>query len=276
MDPKSFLVALYAQVAFIAPFLLVITLVEMRFERNSVDMKTRMRGVPQNIIQLGMRIFAGWAFFVVYRELGLSPVVAPFKEMGPVLGTILTSVLAYLWLDFLIYWVHRFMHRFTWPFHAPHHSLEQLSAINSHNHWVDPLIVGALVGFVGALVDRGYEIIMPVMVLMMLQTYWVHSDLKFGAGPLKYIIVEPAFHRIHHSRDPKHFDKNFGTITPLWDVIFGTAYWPEKDERPDIGLDDFPEPSFKEWWLAPFHYIARNRKAKRAAEASTVREAADA
>jgi hypothetical protein len=39
---------------------------------------------------------------------------------------------------------------------------------------------------------------------------------------------QPAHHHVHHSANPKHFNKNFGSCLALWDWMFGTLYVPEK------------------------------------------------
>jgi sterol desaturase/sphingolipid hydroxylase (fatty acid hydroxylase superfamily) len=53
--------------------------------------------------------------------------------------------------------------------------------------------------------------------------------------------------------EPRHFDKNFGIFTTLWDSVFGTAYFPAKDEWPQAGVADFPEPqSVVEFLFARF------------------------
>ena len=58
---------------------------------------------------------------------------------------------------------------------------------------------------------------------------------------------------MHHSREPEHADHNFATSTPLWDVLFGTAYFPRDDEWPAVGLSDVPEPhTVADYLLMPF------------------------
>ena len=56
-------------------------------------------------------------------------------------------------------------------------------------------------------------------------------------GPLRYIIVSPQAHRIHHSREEKHFDTNFGLILSIWDRMFGT-YSGDKGDFPYTGTPD--------------------------------------
>ena len=86
---------------------------------------------------------------------------------------------------------------------------------------------------------------------------YLHSSTRVQLGPLRRFIVDSRYHRIHHSLDPKHFEKNFGAATPLWDWLFGTLYMPAKDEWPDVGLAGIDEPaSVSEWSLLPW----RSRK----------------
>ena len=39
---------------------------------------------------------------------------------------------------------------------------------------------------------------------------------------VKYFLVTPDIHRIHHSVDSEETHSNFGFSTPIWDKIFGT------------------------------------------------------
>ena len=40
-------------------------------------------------------------------------------------------------------------------------------------------------------------------------------------------LLSPSLHWLHHSTNPNHFDKNFGTLLSCWDILFGT-YLSEK------------------------------------------------
>jgi sterol desaturase/sphingolipid hydroxylase (fatty acid hydroxylase superfamily) len=82
---------------------------------------------------------------------------------------------------------------------------------------------------------------------------FIHSSVNLNIGPLRYIIGDNHFHRIHHSMEEPHFDKNFGTTTPIWDVLFGTAHFPRRGEWPAVGLSDVEEPKrVRDFFLLPF------------------------
>ena len=60
-----------------------------------------------------------------------------------------------------------------------------------------------------------------------------HSHMWIAfRGVLGRIFVSPAHHQVHHSANPKHFNKNFGSCHALWDWMFGTLYVPEKKREP--------------------------------------------
>ena len=52
-----------------------------------------------------------------------------------------------------------------------------------------------------------------------------HTHIWLSFGPIiERVINSPAQHQIHHSRNPAHFNRNFGTNLSLWDWLFGTLY----------------------------------------------------
>ena len=45
---------------------------------------------------------------------------------------------------------------------------------------------------------------------------------------MRRFIATPAFHHWHHSADREAVDKNFAVHTPIWDILFGTYYLPDR------------------------------------------------
>jgi sterol desaturase/sphingolipid hydroxylase (fatty acid hydroxylase superfamily) len=69
-----------------------------------------------------------------------------------------------------------------------------------------------------------------------------HANLRTHFGPLRFALVTPQSHRIHHSLERRHRDQNFGTLFCIWDRLFGTQ-WPGHDEYPATGIADESFPS---------------------------------
>ena len=97
--------------------------------------------------------------------------------------------------------------------------------------------------------------------LLWLHIVWIHSPTRFHFGPLRAVFVDNRYHRIHHSLEERHFDRNFGAFTTLWDRLFGTHHAPSSDEWPDVGLDGVGEPvGLKQWLDQPLRYPVREGK----------------
>ena len=56
-------------------------------------------------------------------------------------------------------------------------------------------------------------------------TLWTHSNLRmpeFIDRYVRYVVVTPDLHRIHHSVNEPETNSNYGAVFPIWDLIFGT------------------------------------------------------
>jgi sterol desaturase/sphingolipid hydroxylase (fatty acid hydroxylase superfamily) len=57
--------------------------------------------------------------------------------------------------------------------------------------------------------------------------FFIHSNLRWRLGPLEWLISTPAFHHWHHTlREPR--DRNYASMLPCMDWIFGTYYLPRE------------------------------------------------
>lgn len=175
------------------------------------------------------------------------------EPLLPVSG--LTAVVAaFVLTDLCFYLQHRLQHAIPllWRFHKVHHSSEHLVSGAGFHHPTHLAIEWlCIVVPVGILV--GPERAILVNVIMSMHGQYLHSSVGIQFGRLGRWIVDNQGHRIHHSKDPAHFDKNFGAPTLIWDRLFGTYHKPVPDEWPDTGLDDHREPRTVMEWAFPSH-----------------------
>ena len=142
----------------------------------------------------------------------------------------LRILLAILTADLMIYWIHRAQHRFDslWRTHAWHHTVEQL-------YWFS----GFRVSFLHSLLYSIPQVVIPMLVfhlspleagiaysLGVLIQFWEHTNTDFDIGWLRFLIITPAYHRVHHSVE--HISTNYGTTFSLWDRMFGTYCAPAR------------------------------------------------
>jgi len=169
------------------------------------------------------------------------------------LGLLYTVVLVVV-TDFERYWVHRLMHRvpLLWEFHKVHHSAEVLTPISFfRSHPVDMLLPELadviVVGFVTAMFlyvfPDGVTLVTILGVNAFRFAFYLfgvnlrHSHVWFSFGSaVEHFVISPAQHQIHHSSDPRHFNRNFGFELAVWDWIFGTLYVPRGRETLVLGL----------------------------------------
>ena len=158
--------------------------------------------------------------------------------------------------DLIYYWFHRILHRFRilWRVHSVHHSIEELNAVNDYHHWLeDVLRIPFILIPMSLLVRVDATVIIICVIVLRFMGQMTHANSRISYGWFRYVLAEPRFHRVHHSTENRHFDKNFAFMFPVWDVIFGTAYFPSRDEYPKTGLANLEEPkSALSYVIIPF------------------------
>ena len=134
-------------------------------------------------------------------------------------------VLAVVVFDFLQWGDHWIRHRVRtfWHFHSVHHSQRELNWMTDVRiHAVDYFIAETLAFIPMFALGVPALAVMGVGGFRMWWARFVHANIRGTLGPLGYLLVSPQYHRIHHSIEPAHQDKNFGVLFTFWDRIFGT------------------------------------------------------
>jgi len=133
--------------------------------------------------------------------------------------------------DFTQYWVHRAFHasRWLWPCHAIHHSIEQMDWLaGSRLHLVDVIVTRGLTYLPIFLLGFSERGLMVYVFIVAVQATFIHANVRWTLRRWQRIIATPAFHHWHHSAEPQSIDKNFAVHTPVWDLLFGTYYLPDR------------------------------------------------
>ena len=203
-------------------------------------------------------VAAEWADRVIgpERHLGESWIAAFCFTM---LATVLTR-------DFAVFFWHRLEHRiwFLWEFHKVHHAAEAMvygiTARRNHpvNEFIHTFLMAVLIGGVSGVFARLWNADVDVIVWLGIDVFYAfellglrhlkHSHINFRFPRwLEYVLVSPAQHQVHHSIDPRHWDKNFSTLFAFWDVMFRT--WHPSEPKPvTIGLQDGGSLEFRSLW----------------------------
>lgn len=169
-------------------------------------------------------------------------------------------------MDLMSYLAHRLSHRvrLLWLFHSIHHSQPRLTAFTNFRFHLGDVLFRMFVQFpvyvlLGSPTLAGVPLVWLTVLASVLLEGLAHCDLAWRFGPLGRVLVSPAFHRVHHSVEARHHDRNYGIALSVWDRLFGTAA--DDRERPaayGLAAPVVPE-SFVRQLSFPFLEAARRR-----------------
>ncbi|HVY56622.1 MAG TPA: sterol desaturase family protein [Xanthobacteraceae bacterium] len=246
----------------------------------------------------------GWAI-LSYELISNTTIGALVRTFGhveplplpPAVTNGLVTVLLFLAYEFG-YWLNHYLsHRvpFLWEFHKVHHTATILTPVTVFR--VHPVYMIIFVNILAlstgitngaaryTLGDTAYQYALSgtnIILVFFIHTYihLQHSQVWISfTGWLGRTFMSPAHHQVHHSIDPTHFNKNFGSCLAVWDWIFGTLYVPDKEsEKLTFGVDpnDRESHTFYGAYVLPFRdALAQLRGAlkKPAPEATKVQSA---
>jgi sterol desaturase/sphingolipid hydroxylase (fatty acid hydroxylase superfamily) len=156
----------------------------------------------------------------------------------------LQGILFLVLSDFMLYWSHRLFHGGGfWKYHAVHHSSEELDWISAARFHPVNLVLGTIAADVILLMAGiSPNVMIWVGPLTTFHSAFVHANLNWTLGPLKYVLATPVFHRWHHTPLDDGGGTNFAGSFPIWDLLFGTFRMPE-GRLPEIyGKDEAEMP----------------------------------
>jgi sterol desaturase/sphingolipid hydroxylase (fatty acid hydroxylase superfamily) len=214
-------------------------------------------GIAAGSLSAQLRGWLPWTpLSFTFASVGRVPFVGPALE---VLAMIFIPLVLH---DFWFYWSHRLEHAVPalWAFHRIHHSDPRMNAATfGRDHFLQTIwrtffsifTLGLIVDL--HLSEAGKAALYSNLFLIGLSMFY-HSAIRVRVPGFNRLLVTPQVHRIHHSTDPAHYNKNFADALPIFDILFGTFHSPGREEFPATGLRDFPAP--RSLWSAQWGPVA--------------------
>lgn len=137
-------------------------------------------------------------------------------------------VAAVIALDFAIYLQHVLFHAVPalWRLHRVHHAdLDFDVTTGARFHPVEILLSMAVKLAAVAALGAPAAAVLIFEVLLNATSMFNHGNVRLSAGldrVLRWLVVTPDMHRVHHSVVPRETNSNFGFSIPWWDRLFGT------------------------------------------------------
>ena len=185
---------------------------------------------------VGMALFAqqhGWGVFNYFRL--------------PTLFTVIASVAV---LDFMIYLQHVMVHAVPvlWRLHRMHHADLDFDVTTGARFHPLEIILSMLIKFaVIAVLGPPAVAVIIFEVLLNVTAMFNHGNVRIPPAldaALRWFVVTPDMHRVHHSVEDDETNSNFGFNLPWWDRLFGTykAQPRAGHEAMQIGINTFRSP----------------------------------
>ena len=200
---------------------------------NKHHTETSKLALQNSLATIGLTIvnvFALWALMPtvnrtangLYSAVGIPSLPSSFWDSTP--WWLITPII-FVVLDLCDYAIHRLMHRkWFWPTHAAHHSDTHVNAFTAYRvHFLELMLMS--ISYLVLATWLQLPGLLPVALLInRIWLGYVHMDLPWDHGRLRYIIASPVYHRWHHADTPAAHGKNLANKFPFIDLLFGTFY----------------------------------------------------
>lgn len=161
---------------------------------------------------------------------------------------------AFIWDDFLRFFHHWLMHKvpFLWEFHKLHHSARVLTPVTLYRaHPVESIFallrnslsLGVALGMFIFIFGSSFSVwtLLGIngfgFIFNLVGANLRHSHIPLGFGWAERVLISPIQHQVHHSKNPIHYDKNFGVSLAVWDGLWGTRVFSKEVHGPiKVGL----------------------------------------
>ena len=138
------------------------------------------------------------------------------------------AVAAFVLLDCWTYWWHRLNHRLPllWRFHRMHHSDDNMDVSTATRFHLGEIVISAAIRLaLIPVIGIPLGAILAYDLILLVATQFHHSNIGLRGVIdrwLRYLIVSPNMHKVHHSQEQVETDSNYASIFSVWDRLFGT------------------------------------------------------
>jgi sterol desaturase/sphingolipid hydroxylase (fatty acid hydroxylase superfamily) len=165
------------------------------------------------------------------------------------LGPRASAVAAVLALDLVFYVAHVAMHRIPafWRFHSVHHSDPAVDVTTTiRQHPGESVIRYAFLTAAACAMGASPGAFAVYRLGVALSGLLEHANLRVPLGVdrvLSLVFTWPGMHKVHHSRDPRFTDSNYGNLVSWWDRLFFTFTPAAHGANVAYGLDGLDDPA---------------------------------
>ena len=159
-------------------------------------------------------------------------------------------IISLLLLDLIgAYLVHFIQHKipWMWKFHLVHHSDMNVDVTTGLRHHPGETVFRIIFTIIGVFVSgASIGMVMLYQSLSVLFAHITHANISIPKkidAILSYVLVTPNMHKIHHHYEMPLTDSNYGNIFSIWDRLFNTFSFINKQKSVVYGIDTYMDKS---------------------------------
>ena len=159
-------------------------------------------------------------------------------------------IISLLLLDLIgAYLVHFIQHKvpWMWKFHLVHHSDMNVDVTTGLRHHPGETVFRIIFTIIGVFVSgASIGMVMLYQSLSVLFAHITHANISIPKKIdiiLSYVLVTPNMHKIHHHYEMPLTDSNYGNIFSIWDRLFNTFSFINKQKSVVYGIDTYMDKS---------------------------------
>ncbi|MGM0584364.1 MAG: sterol desaturase family protein [Pseudomonadota bacterium] len=227
----------------------------------------------------GRRWLTNWA--IVALDTAIVRLLFPAAAVGAALdaqaqGWGMFNVLGWPWwaelaiavavLDLAIWFQHLIFHKvpILWRLHRVHHADRDVDVSTGFRFHPVEIALSMLIK-IGVVYAIGASALAVILFEVLLNgcAMFNHANIRLPAPverALRWVLITPDLHRIHHSVHREEHDTNFGFSVSWWDRIFRTYTPQPRDghEGMSLGLADHQDDRpTRFWWSLGFPFARR-------------------
>lgn len=235
-------------VAFIVTFLVMFAFESFLPRKERTENRLRRNG--NNLL---LSVFNSFAMrFVPLLSAVGAAAYAESQGWGLLNWTSLPLVVKYgialIAFDLIIYWQHVASHHVPslWKFHQVHHADHDLDASSGLRfHPIEIAFSMGIKCLAVLAIGAPPESVVLFEIILNSCALFNHSNVHLPVGfdrVLRWFIVTPDMHRVHHSVYHDETNSNYGFNIPWWDRLFGTYQAQPRDLHSGmrLGLPEYP------------------------------------
>jgi sterol desaturase/sphingolipid hydroxylase (fatty acid hydroxylase superfamily) len=182
------------------------------------------------------------------------------------LPDVLLVVITFLLRGFISFFTHFLNHKIPllWRIHRVHHLDTELDVSSTVRFHPLEMPISMVVGLpLVMLFGLSPWVLLLYELFDATVTVFSHANIRIPASInriLRYIIVTPDLHKVHHSSFMPETNSNFSAVFPIWDILFGTFRTTtiEPLESMKLGLDEIRDPEASGfWWLLASPFLSQ-------------------